>query len=83
MRAFVRADRQRAGNLSQHLVGTLRQGLLLHEVVHACHRPQAPAVGAPIPPGALAGWADDPRGLMRHLRATTLALSGDDGGVAH
>ena len=70
--------------LLAHLVSaTLRQGLLLHEVVHACHRPQAPAVGAPIPPGALARWADDPRGLMRHLRATTLALSGEDGGVAH
>jgi hypothetical protein len=27
-----------------------------------------------MPPGDLRGWANDPRGLMVWLRATTLAL---------
>jgi putative hemolysin len=50
---------------------TLRQGLLLHEVVHALNRPQRPVIGHPIPPGDLAG---KPRALMADLRARTLAL---------
>jgi putative hemolysin len=55
---------------------TIRQGLLLHEVAKALNKPQAPVIGHPIPPAELKAWADDPRGLMAHLRALTLGLKG-------
>jgi putative hemolysin len=54
---------------------TLRQGLLLHEVVHAMNRPQRPVIGFPIEPDEIAAWADNPRGFMSDLRARTLALA--------
>lgn len=59
-----------AGRLSP----TLRQGLLLREVVRAMDRPQAPVVGEPIGPGEMAGRWGDPRAFMAWLRARTLAL---------
>jgi putative hemolysin len=53
---------------------TLRQGLLLHEVVNSCHRPQKPVVGAPISDERMAMLESDPRGFMEWLRAHTLSL---------
>jgi len=53
---------------------TLRQGLLLHEVVHALNRPQRPVIGQPIPPEAIRAFGQNPRALMAELRARTLAL---------
>ena len=53
---------------------TLRQGLLLHEVVRSCNTPQKPVVGAPIPPERMRTIKTDPRGFMQWLRAHTLAL---------
>lgn len=64
----------RAYQIAHQISATLRQGLLLHEVVHALNRPQAPVVGRPIPPEALAHWAANPRGFMAWLRDHTLAL---------
>ena len=52
----------------------LRQGLLLHEVVHAFDKPQAPVVGHPLDPETVEKWADDPRGFMAWLREHTLSL---------
>ena len=60
--------------IANRLSPTLRQGLLLHEVVHATGRPQVPIVGTPIPPVETVPWASDPRGFMAWLRAHTLAL---------
>lgn len=60
--------------IANRISATLRQGLLIHEVVHARNRPQAPVVGDPIAPDDLRDWDNDPRGLMRWLRARTLAL---------
>lgn len=54
---------------------TLRQGLLLHEVVHSLGRPQRPVIGAPIGREEILAWADNPRGFMAELRARTLALA--------
>ena len=51
----------------------LRQGLLLHEVVHALDRPQAPVVGAPIPPHAWGPRAGNATAFMAWLREMTLA----------
>lgn len=58
---------------------TLRQGLLLHEIVHSSGKPQAPVIGAPIGPDDMARLKDDPRGFMEWLRAHTLALGAQQG----
>ncbi|MEL6645201.1 MAG: lysophospholipid acyltransferase family protein [Pseudomonadota bacterium] len=54
---------------------TIRQGLLLHEVVHALNKPQRPIVGAPIPESEIAEWSGNPRGFMDWLRDRTLGLT--------
>ena len=64
----------RAYQIANKISPILRQGLLLHEIVHACDKPQGPIVGAPLSPEQMAAHADDPRGFMAWLRAHTLAL---------
>lgn len=64
----------RAYQIANKLSPMLRQGLLLHEIVHSCNKPQAPIVGAPIPQSEIDARAEDPRGFMEWLRARTLAL---------
>ncbi len=54
---------------------TLRQGLLLHEVVHSLNRPQRPIIGEPIGRDEVAEWVGNPRGFMAALRERTLALA--------
>ena len=54
---------------------TLRQGLLLHEVVHALNRPQRPVIGSPIGPEEIRARAANPRAFMAELRDRTLSLS--------
>lgn len=53
---------------------TLRQGLLLHEIVRSCNKPQAPVVGEPLTDEQMAPLAKDPRGFMAWLRDHTLGL---------
>lgn len=53
---------------------TLRQGLLLHEVVRASGRPVRPVIGAPIPCADWAARGDDPRAFIERLRRVVLAL---------
>ncbi len=53
---------------------TLRQGLLLHEVVKSCNKPQKPVVGKPITEERLKMLETDPRGFMTWLREHTLSL---------
>lgn len=60
--------------IANRLSVTLRQGLLLHEVVHSCNRPQKPVVGAPISDERMEMLQSDPRGFMTWLRAHTLSL---------
>lgn len=64
----------RAYQIANKLSPMLRQGLLLHEIVHSCNKPQGPIVGHPITQNELDKHADDPRGFMAWLRARTLAL---------
>ena len=59
---------------AHHISATLRQGLLIHEVVHALDKPQGPVVGPAIPPEELTEWQDNPRGFMEWLRQKTLGL---------
>ncbi|MGX0879390.1 putative hemolysin [Roseovarius sp. MBR-154] len=60
--------------IANRISATLRQGLLLHEVVHSCNRPQRPIVGAPVSDEKMKLLESDPRGFMEWLRAHTLAL---------
>jgi len=60
--------------IAAKLSATLRQGLLLHEVVYALNKPQVPVIGAPITPEEMAPWRDRPGELLDMLRSRTLAL---------
>lgn len=55
---------------------TMRQGLLLHEVVHSLNKPQAPVVGKPLEQDELRSRAAtaNTREFMGWLRGHTLAL---------
>jgi putative hemolysin len=64
----------RAYQIANKISPMLRQGLLLHEIVHACHKPQGPIVGYPLTDQKLLAHADDPRGFMAWLRSHTLGL---------
>ena len=64
--------------IANRISPTLRQGLLLHEIVHALDRPQRPVVGQPIDPSAMADKTADPRAFMAWLRSRTLALRDAD-----
>lgn len=79
---FFPGQNSRAFQIAHNLSFTLRQGLLLHEIVHAMNKPQAPVIGAPISPEELRAWSGNPRGLMAHLRGRTLALGSTGEGAA-
>lgn len=64
----------RAYQVANKLSPILRQGLLLHEIVHSLNKPQGPIVGHPISQDIVARFADDPRGFMAWLREHTLSL---------
>lgn len=72
---FFPGSNSRAYQIANRISPTLRQGLLLHEIVHSLDKPQRPVVGDPIPPEAMEHRHADPRALMAWLRETTLALS--------
>jgi putative hemolysin len=65
--------------IANRLSATLRQGLLLHEVVHSCNHPQKPIVGDPVSAAQMELLASDPRGFMDWLRAHTLSLGAPGG----
>ncbi|MEL7124975.1 MAG: lysophospholipid acyltransferase family protein [Pseudomonadota bacterium] len=64
----------RAYQIANRVSPMIRQGLLLHEIVHALNKPQGPIVGHPLDQDFVTGWKDDPRGFMAWLRDHTLAL---------
>ncbi|MEM6760656.1 MAG: lysophospholipid acyltransferase family protein [Pseudomonadota bacterium] len=65
----------RAYQIANRVSPMLRQGLLLHEIVHALNKPQGPVVGTPLEPDFVASWKDDPRGFMVWLRDHTMSLN--------
>lgn len=71
---FFPGSNSRAYQIANRLSPTLRQALLLHEVVHAMDKPQGPIVGAPIPPEEMKPHMAEPRAFMAWLRERTLAL---------
>ena len=64
-------------HIANRISPVLRQGLLLHEVVHSFDKPQAPIIGKPITPDQWEGQIGKPREFMARLRARTLSLRDD------
>jgi putative hemolysin len=74
---YFPGQNSRLYQIASLLSATLRQGLLIHEVVHALGKPQTPVVGAAIPPAEWEAKANNPRALVAWLRARTLSLRAD------
>jgi putative hemolysin len=64
----------RAYQIANKISPILRQGLLLHEIVHSLNKPQGPVVGHPISDEEVKAWKTDPRGFMAWLRNHALNL---------
>jgi len=64
----------RAYQIANKISATIRQGLLLHEVVHALNRAQRPHIGKPFDPDEIAARKPAPRELMDWMRAETMKL---------
>ena len=71
---FFPGANSRIYQMANQISATLRQGLLIYEVVHAMNKPQSPRVGSVIKQDEITSWKSDPRGFMRWLREQTLAL---------
>ncbi len=71
---YFPGQNSRLYQIANRLSPALRQSLLLHEIVAACDKPQAPMIGDPIQPDDMESRFADPRGLMAWLRDRTLSL---------
>ncbi|MGR3614471.1 MAG: lysophospholipid acyltransferase family protein [Paracoccaceae bacterium] len=60
--------------MANRVSAILRQGLLLHEIVRSCHKPQSPVIGKPLTDEEMEPLHKDPRGFMAWLRQRTLGL---------
>ncbi|MEO0937924.1 MAG: lysophospholipid acyltransferase family protein [Pseudomonadota bacterium] len=66
----------RAYQIANRVSPILRQGLLLHEIVHSLNKPQGPVVGHPLAEEDVTERSKDPRAFMAWLREHTLSLQG-------
>ena len=64
----------RSYQIANQISATLRQGLLIREVVNAMHKPQAPIVGDLVDRDDINKWSNSPRKFMEWLRSVTLGL---------
>ncbi len=71
---FFPGQNSRAYQIANQISPMLRQGLLLHEIVHSLNKPQGPVVGDPIPAEKIEELQDEPRKFMAWLREHTLSL---------
>lgn len=71
---FFPGSNSRWYQIACRLSPILRQGLLLHEIVRSCNKPQAPVVGEVLNEQQMERLHSDPRGFMAWLRAHTLGL---------
>lgn len=62
--------------IANQVSATLRQGLLLHEIKAALHKPQAPVIGHPMAPHEIRQKLQNPRDFLDWLRKHTLSLTG-------
>jgi len=71
---YFPGSNSRAYQIANKISAVLRQGLLLHEIVRSCHRPQAPIIGEVLSDEQMERLSSDPRGFMAWLRKHTLSL---------
>lgn len=71
---FFPGSNSRAYQIANKISAVLRQGLLLHEIVRSCYKPQAPIIGRPLTDEQIALLESEPRQFMAWLREHTLAL---------
>jgi len=74
---FFTGSNSRWYQIANQISPILRQGLLIHEVVHSFDKPQAPIIGNPITPDQWESRIGKPREFMAWLRARTLSLRDD------
>lgn len=74
---FFQGANSRAYQIANKISPVIRQGLLIHEVVHAFDTPQAPIIGKPITPDEWEDRIKKPREFMAWLRARTMSLKDD------
>ncbi|WP_375254803.1 lysophospholipid acyltransferase family protein [Yoonia sp.] len=60
--------------MANRISATLRQSLLIHEIVSACGKPQKPIIGEAFDEAALQQRLQNPRECMAWLREQTLSL---------
>jgi len=71
---FFPGQNSRAYQIANRISPTIRQGLLIHEVIHACKRPQKPVVGTPITPEEVKAFDGGQREFVAWLREKTINL---------
>lgn len=71
---YFPGQNSRAYQIANQVSATIRQGLLIHEVIHSCGRPQKPVVGAPITPQEISAFDGGQRELVAWLRDRCLSL---------
>ncbi len=71
---FFPGSNSRAYQIANKMSAILRQGLLLHEIVRSCNKPQSPVIGDPVSDEDMQLLERDPRGFMAWLRKHTLGL---------
>ena len=71
---FFPGSNSRRYQIANRLSATLRQGLLLHEIVAACRKPQKPVIGQPMTVEDMKDHMGEPRAFMAWLREQTLSL---------
>ena len=74
---YFPGSNSRVYQVANRVSPTVRQGLLLHEVVKSCNNPQKPVVGKIIDDEQMKMLETDPRGFMAWLREHTLSLGED------
>ena len=74
---FFPGSNSRIYQIANQISATLRQGLLIYEVVHAMNKPQKPLIGNIIKQDEISSWKSDPRGFMKWLREKTIQLESE------
>ena len=69
---FFPGANSRIYQMANQISATLRQGLLIREVVIAMNKPQSPIVRPAIERAEIQEWSNDPRGFMAWLRKKTI-----------
>lgn len=78
---FFPGQNTRLYQIANRLSATVRQGLLLREIVKSCHRPQKPVIGKPLTDAQMEQLHTDPRGFMAWMRDHTLNLGNNPDAV--